>query len=96
MNNTINNEIQNLQTEISNIEITNPSTQNVSKVSHYHTGHTDFMYQRNNAKNDNRKNIVQQNHYFTYQRRYNTNNLELMVQTLQLQINDMQTQINSM
>ena len=43
INNTINNEIHNLQSEINNIEITNP--QNVSKESHYHTSHTDFMYQ---------------------------------------------------
>ena len=50
---TIDNEIQNLQTEINNIEITNP--QNVSKESHYHTSHIDFMYQRNNTKNYNRR-----------------------------------------
>ena len=56
INNTINNEIQTLQTEINNIE-NNPGTGNFSKESHYHTSHTDFMYQRNNTKNDNRKNI---------------------------------------
>ena len=39
--------MQTLQTEINNIEIVNPSTQNVSKDLHYHTSHTDFMYQRN-------------------------------------------------
>ena len=40
---TIHNEIQNIQTE-KNIEITNP--QHVSKESHYHTSHTDFLFQR--------------------------------------------------
>ena len=54
--NTINNEKQNLQTEINNIEIPNP--QNVSKESHYHTSHTDFMYQRNTTNNYNRKQSV--------------------------------------
>ena len=72
INNTLNNEIQTLQTEINNIGI-NPGTGNVSKESHYHTSHTDFMYQRNNTKNDNRKNTVLQNHYFTFQRQSNTN-----------------------
>ena len=51
-NNTINSEIQNLQTEINNTEIANP--QNAVKESHYHTSHTDFMYQRNNTKTVNR------------------------------------------
>ena len=36
------------QTLRNNIEITNP--QNVSKEPHYHTSHTDFMYQRNIIK----------------------------------------------
>ena len=47
INNTINTEIQNLQTEINNIEISNPSTGDVSKNLSYHTNHTDFLYQRN-------------------------------------------------
>ena len=34
INNTINTEIANIQTEINNIEISNPPTQNVSKESH--------------------------------------------------------------
>ena len=54
------------------------------------------MYQRNNTKNDNRKHIVLQNHYFTFQRQYNTNHLDLQIQTMQLQIEQMQAQINSM
>ena len=69
MNTTLNNEIQNVQTEINNIEIINP--QNVSKESHYHASHTDFMYQRNTTNNDNRRQFIIQNHYFTYQRKGN-------------------------
>ena len=63
INNTIKNEIANIQTEINNIDISNPGTGNVSKESHYHTSHTEFMYQRNTTKNDNRKHIVLQNHF---------------------------------
>ena len=96
INNTFNNEIQTLQTEINNIGIINPSTQNVSKNLHYHTSHTDFRYQRDTTNNDNRKHTVHQNHYFTFQRQYNTHNLELQIQFMQLQIEQMQTQINSM
>ena len=77
INTTINNEIQNLQTEMDNIEITNP--QNVSKESHYHTSRTDFMHQRNNINIDNRRQFVVQNHYFTYQRK---GNHELAIQAL--------------
>ena len=55
-NNTVNNEISNVQTEIDNIEITNQ--QNVSKYLHHHTNHTDFMYQRNITKNDNRRSFL--------------------------------------
>ena len=94
VNNTINNEIANIQTGINNIEISNP--QNVSKESHYHTSHTDFMYQRNTTNNDNRKHIVLQNHYFTFQRQYNTNHLELQIQMMQLQMGQMQAQIDSL
>jgi hypothetical protein len=90
----MNTEINNIQTEIDNIEITNP--QNVSKENHYHTSHTDFMYQRNTTNNDNRKPYVMRQNYFTYQRRYNTNNLELTIQTLQQQVNDMQARINNL
>ena len=89
---TINNEIRNLQTEINIIEITNPSTQNVSKDLHYHTSHTDFMYQGNNTNNDNRKQPVTQNHHFTYQRK---GNHELQVQALNTIVADLQNQINN-
>ena len=58
IHNTINNEVQNLQTEIANTEIT--PTQNASKESHYHSSNTDFLYQRNTTNNDNRKHIVLQ------------------------------------
>ena len=96
INNTINTEIQNLQTEINNIEISNPGTGNVSKESHYHTSHTDLLYQRTTTNNDNRKHIVLQNHYFTCQRQHNTNHLDLRIQFMQLQIEQMQTQIGSL
>ena len=75
--NTINNAMQTLQTEINNIEIVNPSTQNISNDLHYHTSHTYLMYQRNTTNNDNRRQFVLQNHYFTFQRQYNTNHLDL-------------------
>ena len=39
--------MQILQSEINNIEITNPTTGDVSKNLSYHTSHTGFMYQRN-------------------------------------------------
>ena len=96
INNTINTEIQTLQTEISNIDISNPGTGNVNKESHYHAGHTDFMYQRNTTKNDNRRQFAIQNHYFTVQRQYHTDHLDLQIQMVQLQIEQMQAQINSM
>ena len=75
---------------------TNYTTTNNNKNLSYHTNHTDFMYQRNNTKNDNRKHIVLQNHYFTFQRQYNTNHLELQIQSMQLQIEQMQAQINNL
>ena len=96
ISNTINNEILTLQTEINNIEIISPSTQNISKDLHYHTSHTDFMFKRNTTKNDNRRQFVTQNHYFTFQRQYDTNHLHLQIQMMQLQIEQMQAQINSM
>ena len=91
INNTINNEIANIQTEINNIEITNP--QNVSKESHYHTSHTDFMYKRSTTNNDKRSYIVHQNHYFTYQRK---GNHELQIQALNIIVADLQNQINNL
>ena len=91
-NNTINNEIQTLQTEINNIE-NNPGTGNVSKESHYHTSHTDFMFKRNTTNNDNRRQFVIQNHYFTFQRKGNN---ELAVQALNIIVNDLQAQINNL
>ena len=95
INSTKNTEIQNLN-EIANIEINNPSTGNVSKENHYHSSNTDFLYQRNIANNGNRKRIVLQNHYFTFQRQYNTNHLELQIQFMLLQIEQMQIQIDSL
>ena len=96
INNTINTEISNIQTEIDNLEIT--SSQNVSKELHYHTSHTDFMFKKKvtNHNYDKRRSYVLQQNYFTYQRKANTNNLELNIQYLQLQINDLQNQINNL
>ena len=62
INNTINNEMQTFQTEINNIETT-PGTGNVSKESHYHTSHTDFMFKRNTTNNGNSRQFMIQNHY---------------------------------
>ena len=87
-----NTEIQNLQTEINNIEITT-STGNVSKQNHYRTSNTDFMYQRNNTNNDNRRQFVIKNHYFTYQRKGNN---ELAIQALNFIVADLQNQINNL
>ena len=91
INNTINTEIQNLQTEIDNIQ-NNPGTGDFSKNNHYHTSHTDFMYQRNTTNNDNRRHFVIQNHYFTYQRKSNN---ELAIQALNIIVADLQNQINN-
>ena len=90
INDTINNDLSNIQTEINNVEITNP--QNVSKNLSFHTSHTDFMYQRN-TNNDNRRQFVIQNHYYTYQRK---GNRELQVQALNITVADLQNQINNL
>ena len=92
INNTTNNEIQNLKSEINNIE-NNPGTGNVSKQNHHHTSNTDFMYQRNTTNNDNRKQFVTQNHYFTFQRKGNN---EFAIQALNIIVADLQTQINNL
>ena len=81
-NSTINTGIQNLQTEINNIE-NSPGTGNVNKESYYHTSHTDFMYQGKTTNNDNRRQLALQNHYFTFQRQYNTYHLDLQIQMMQ-------------
>ena len=93
INKTINTEIQNLQNDINNIEITNPSTGNVSKNLSYHTNHTDFLYQRNTINNVNRRQFVIQNHYFTYQRK---GNHELQIQALNPIVADLQNQIKNL
>ena len=87
----MNNGVQNIQTEINSIEITNP--QNVSKNLSYQTSHTDFMYQRNITNNDNRRQFVIQNHYFTDQRR---GNHELQIQALNTIAADLNNQINNL
>ena len=89
---TTNTEIQNLQTEINNIEIAS-STGNINKNLSYHTNHTNFLYQGNTTNNDNRKPFVIQNHYFTYQRKGNN---ELAIQALNIIVADLQNQINNL
>ena len=87
INHITNNEIQNLQTEIHNIETTSPNPGNVSKNLSCHTSHTDFIYQRKNTKNDNRRQFGIHNHYRTYQRKgYH----ELQVQALSTIVADLQ------
>ena len=93
INATINNEMQNLQAEIDNIEVINPTTGDVSKNLPYHTSHTDFTYQRNIANNGNRRQFVIQNHYFTYQRK---SNHELQFQALNTIVADLQNQIDNL
>ena len=88
--NTINNEINDIQTQIDNIQ--NTGTGDVSKNNHYHTSHTDFMYQRNTTNNDNRRHFVLQQNYFTYQRKGNN---EFAIQALSVIVADLQTQINN-
>ena len=48
------------------------------------------MYQRNTTNNDNRRQFVIQNHYFTYQR---TGNNALAIQALNAIVADLQNQI---
>ena len=88
----LNTRVEKIQTEIDNIG-NNPGTGDVSKESHYHTSHTDFMYQRNTTNNDNRRQFVIQNHYFTFQRKGNN---ELAIQALNILVADLQTQINNL
>ena len=92
LNNTINNELQILQTGINSIETINPTTGDVSKNLSYHTSHTDFMYQRNATKNGNRRQSVIQNHYFTYQGK---GNHELQTQALNTIVAALQNQITN-
>ena len=91
-NNTINNEIVNIQTEINNLEATNQQNVNKNNDLHYHTNHTDFMYQRNITKNDNRRPYIIQQNYFSYQRK---GNQELQIQALSFIVADLQNQINN-
>ena len=51
------------------------------------------MYQRNIINNDNRKQFVLQNCYFTYQRK---GNHELHIQTLDIIVADLQNHINNL
>ena len=51
------------------------------------------MYQRNTTNNDNRRQFIIQNHYFTYQRK---GNHELQIQALNLIVADLQNHINNL
>ena len=51
------------------------------------------MYQRNTTNNDNRRQFVIQNRYFTYQRK---GNHELQIQALNLIVADLQNQTNNL
>ena len=51
------------------------------------------MYHRNITNNDNRRQFVIQNHYFTFQRKGNN---ELAIQALNIIVADLQTQINNL
>ena len=51
------------------------------------------MHQRNTTNNDNRRQFVIQNHYFTCQRK---GNHELQIQALNLIVADLQNQINNL
>ena len=92
-NNTVNTEIQTLQTEIHNIGISNPGTGHASKEPHCHTSHTDFMYQRNTTKHYSRRQFAIQNHHCTYQRKGNN---ELAIQALTIIAAGLQNQINNL
>ena len=48
-----------------------------------------------NHNYDNRRTFVLQQHYFTYQRKGSSVELQLQMQNLQTQIDDLQTQINN-
>ena len=50
------------------------------------------MFHRNTTKNDNRRQLVIRNHYFTYQRK---GNHELAIQALNLIAAGLQNQINN-
>ena len=51
------------------------------------------MYQRNTTNNDNRKQFVIQNNYFTFQRKGNN---ELAIQASNIIVADLQNQINNL
>ena len=51
------------------------------------------MYQRNTANNENRRQFVIQNHYFTFQRKGNN---ELATQALNIIVTYLRTQIDNL
>ena len=77
--NAITNMNNNVETEINNLEIPNHGNLNANKNLYYNTTHTDYTLQRKNTirKYDNRRSVIIQNHFFTYQRK---GNQELQIQ----------------
>ena len=51
------------------------------------------MYQGNTTNNDNRRQFVIQNHYFTYQRKCNH---ELQIQALNILVANLQNQVHNL
>ena len=88
----INNEINDIETEINTKEITNQH--NVSKELYYNT-HTHYTFQRNNTihEYDNRRRFITQQNYFTYQRK---GNQELQIKLLNTTVADLQNQIDNL
>ena len=92
MTNIIDNDIDNIQTEINNLEITNQ--QHISKELNHNTTHTHYTFQRNNTIHTygNRISFITQQHYFTYQRKPNQ---ELQIQLSNTIVADLQNQTNN-
>ena len=84
--------INNIQTEIDNLEMFNQGGLNVNKELYYNTTQTDYTFQRNSTINkyDNRRNFILHNDHITYQRKCNQ---ELQIQALSDIVADLQNQI---
>ena len=84
----------NMQTEITNLEIPTQGNLNVNKALYYNTTHTYYTFQRNTTIHtyDIRITFITQQSYFTYQRK---GNQELQIQALSNIVADLQNQINN-
>ena len=94
LQNSITNINNTIQTEINNLETNNQENVIANKELYYHKNYTDYTIQRNNTihKYDNRRTFTIQNHFFTYQRK---GNQELQIQLLNNTVADLQNQINN-